>query len=124
MYHLNDFRMNTKTKTLIIRGYSQGESLIQAIAYEVAKDKIRLKYPQYDLDFDSKGIREITISGVTAEEHADWLTDGDACMLTCHPFEGDFPPDWNYIDFLRTLNALIGLFSYLWVKSPHLSGRV
>ena len=92
----------------IIRVYAQGELSTCARAYRIARDKITANYhsKNYVISFEERNLTEIVNLGLTEDEHIDWLTGKDDCMILCHPFQGDYPPDWNYKYFLSKLKEV------------------
>ena len=86
-----------------IRVFAPGELSTQYSAYLVAKNNVTALYPNCEIIFDEKRIREVVVTGTTEDEHIEWLTEKDGCIILCHPFQASFPPDWNYDYFLKTL---------------------
>ena len=92
--------------TKIIRVYNQGELSTQRTAFENARDDLSVKYPDIEFIFQSRNVSEIVRLGVTEDDHISWLTEKDGCVLLCHPFQADFPPDWDYEYFLKKLRRV------------------
>ena len=91
----------------VIRVFTQGESSTQRRAYANARDSIKLKYlNDYEIEFDERNITQVVKLGLTEDEQVIWLTEKDGCVLTAHPFQGDYPPIWDYGYFLRKLRQV------------------
>jgi hypothetical protein len=90
----------------VIRVYNQGESSTQRRAFENARDEVSLNYPDATIIFEAKNIREIVNTGLTEDEFIFWLTEKEGCVCLCHPFQADFPPDWDYEYFLKQLRKV------------------
>ena len=94
------------TKT--IRVYNQGELSAQRRAFDNARDEVSLLY---DLSctkiiFEAKTITQTVNEGYTEDDFVTWLTEKDGCVCLCHPFQADFPPNWNYKYFLNQLRKV------------------
>ena len=90
-----------------IRVYSQGETSTCSRAYIISKNKIIGHYSdKYTVIFKERNLTQVVKLGLTEDEHVTWLTSKDGCIILCHPFQGDFPPDWNYKYFLRKLKEV------------------
>jgi hypothetical protein len=37
------------------------------------------------------------------DEFFDWLSAGNATIINCNPLQGEFPPDWDYFEFIQRL---------------------
>jgi hypothetical protein len=91
----------------IIRVFNQGELSTQRRAFETARDNIKLKYSnEFEIIFETRNITEVVNLGVTEDEQIAWLTEKDGLAMIGHPFQGDFPPDWDYGYFLKQLRKV------------------
>ena len=92
----------------IIRVFNQGERSTQRRAFETARDNVKLNYDSDDAEvqFESRNITQVVNLGVTEDEQIIWLTEKDGCVIKGHPFQGDFPPSWNYEYFLKKLREV------------------
>ena len=93
-------------KTKVIRVFNQGESSTQRRAFENARDDVSLKYPGIKIIFEARNITEVVNARLSEDEHIMWLTEKDGCVCLCHPFQADFPPDWDYKYFLKRLRQV------------------
>ncbi len=80
-----------------------GESYLMHQAFSTAKDKIAAKLPNFRIKYEQKFIREVKTW--TEDQHINWLTEKDGCIIICHPFECDYPPNWDYSSFSIKLKA-------------------
>ena len=91
----------------VIRVFIQGQSSTQRNAYNTARDNIKLKYSNdYEIIFEERNITQVVNLGLTEDEQVIWLTEKDGCVLNAHPFQGDYPPNWDYGYFLRRLRQV------------------
>jgi hypothetical protein len=99
--------MNKQRKT--VRIYAPGEDSTQYNAYLIAKNRVEHRYSkEYSINFDERRITEVVNSRATEDDHIEWLTGGKdehvvGCGILCHPFQANYPPDWDYGYFLRKL---------------------
>ena len=91
----------------IIRVFNQGELSTQRRAFTTAADKIKLKYSnEFEIIFETRSITEVVNLGLTEDEQINWLTEKHELAMIGHPFQGDFPPDWDYGYFLNQLRKV------------------
>ena len=90
----------------VIRVFAPGELSTQYSAFLVAKNNVKALYPHCEIAFEERRIREVVISGTSEDEHIQWLTEKDGCIILCHPFQAAFPPDWDYGYFLKKLSEV------------------
>ena len=99
--------MNKPQKT--IRIYAPGEDSTQYSAYLVAKNNVKLRYlDEYNINFEERKIAQVVNSRATEDDHVEWLTGGEhenvvGCGVLCHPFQANYPPDWDFGYFLKKL---------------------
>jgi len=73
--------------------------------FSTAKNAISINYPNIDIIYEYKYIREVKTW--PEDTFIKWLTEADGCILLCHPFEGDYPPDWDYSSFFKKLKEAV-----------------
>ncbi len=99
--------MNKPQKT--VRIYAPGEMSTQYAAYLIAKNKVKLRYSdEYTINFEEKKITEVVNLKATEDDHIEWLTGREGehvvgCGILCHPFQANYPPDWDFSYFLSKL---------------------
>ena len=92
----------------VIRVFLQGHSSTQRRAYSTARDEIKLKYSdEYELIFEERNITEVVNLDLTEDEQIIWLTEKDGCVMLGHPFQADYPPNWDYGYFLKKLREAV-----------------
>jgi hypothetical protein len=96
----------SQEKIKVIRVYTQGELSTQRRAFEKAGDEVSLNYADAKVIFEAKNITEIVNARLSEDDCVFWLTEKDGCVCLCHPFQGDFPPDWDYEYFLKQLRKV------------------
>jgi hypothetical protein len=91
----------------IIRVYTQGEVSTCSRAYTISKNKIKKYYSyKYNIIFEERNLTQVVKLNSTEDEHIKWLTEKDGCLILCHPFQGNYPPNWNYKYFLSKLKEV------------------
>ena len=105
------FTISMENEIKKIRIYMQGESSSQRRAFENARDdltrNLAIEYPKINFIYESKTISQVVKLNLNEDLFVTWLTEGDGCVILCHPFQADFPPDWNYNYFLKRLRQLV-----------------
>jgi len=87
---------------IIIQHYSSGGSSEQSQSYNDAENVFQA-HSKLRYTFNRKRVREIVNDDWTMDEFFDWLSAGNATIINCHPLQGEFPPDWDYFEFIQRL---------------------
>jgi hypothetical protein len=85
----------------VIQVYAAGESNFIDQCFQEAKIEFN-QITNHSYTFNSKKVTEIARDW-TMDYFFDWLDNGDASIIYCHPLQADVPPDWDYEIFMRRL---------------------